>query len=161
MDLPLEIRDAIVEDLSLNEIAVLVRTSKSVQAYLEPRLYKKIYTITGTAHNTAGLIELLQRRTDIVPMIQILVLDEYHPRYTRRLLSIEMPNLWRLLVQHEADTIEYVSEREKRALNRNMLEQPAIRSCKLGTLLVNMFLSSDLSFWPLSFGRPCWNLILS
>ncbi|KAL8894630.1 MAG: hypothetical protein Q9207_008451 [Kuettlingeria erythrocarpa] len=126
MDLPPEIRDAIVEDLWLNEIAILVRTSKSVQAYLEPRLYKKIYTKIGTAHNTAGLVDLLQRRTHIVPMIQTLVLDEYHPRHTRQLLSIEMPNLWCLLVQHEGDSIEYVSEREKRALNRNMVEQPAI-----------------------------------
>ncbi|KAL8919509.1 MAG: hypothetical protein Q9172_004947 [Xanthocarpia lactea] len=126
MDLPQEIRDAIVEDLRLGELATLVRTSKSVQAYLEPRLYKKIHTDFNTPNNTAGLVELLQRRPHIAPMIQMLVLDEYHPRHTRRLLSIELPNLWCLLVQHEGHSIEYVSEREKRVLNREMVEQPAI-----------------------------------
>ncbi|KAL8910661.1 MAG: hypothetical protein Q9171_004077 [Xanthocarpia ochracea] len=126
MDLPQEIRDAIVEDLTLGELATLVRTSKSVQASLEPRLYYKIYMRFNTPNNTAGLVELLQRRHHIAPMIQILVLDEYHPRHTRRLLSIEMPNLGCLLVQHEGNSIAYVSEREKRALNREMVEQPAI-----------------------------------
>ncbi|KAL8747849.1 MAG: hypothetical protein Q9184_007545, partial [Pyrenodesmia sp. 2 TL-2023] len=126
MDLPLEIRDTIIEDLRIQDLAILVRTSQSVQAYLEPRLYNMIYTRIDTSHNTAGLVELLQRRAHIAPMIKTLVLDEYHPRHTRRLLSIEMPNLWRVLVQHEGDSIEYVSEREKRALNRAMVEQPKI-----------------------------------
>ncbi len=139
MDLPQEIRDAIVEDLRLGELATLVRTSKSVQADLEPRLYNKIYTKFNTPNNTAGLVGLLQRRPHIAPMIQTLVLDEYHPRHTRRLLSIEMPNLSCLLVQHEGHSIEYISEREKRALNRDMVEQPAISNCKLGTLSVKPF----------------------
>ncbi|KAI4184142.1 MAG: hypothetical protein LQ346_006159, partial [Caloplaca aetnensis] len=126
VDLPGEIRDAIVENLRLRELATLVRTSKSVQAYLERRLYNKIYTKIDTPHNTAGLVGLLQRRTHIAPMIETLVLDEYHPRHTRRLLSIEMPNLWCLFLNHDGDSIEYVSEREKRALNRKMVEPSGI-----------------------------------
>ena len=137
--LPLEIRDAIVEDLRIHDLAILIRTSKPVKAYLERRLYQKIYTKIDTPHNTAGLVELLQRRTHIASMIRELVLDEYHPRHTRRLLSIEMLNLWSLLVQHEGDTTEYVSEREKRALNKSMVEQSAISNCKLRLLLVRPY----------------------
>ncbi|KAL8923168.1 MAG: hypothetical protein Q9208_004731 [Pyrenodesmia sp. 3 TL-2023] len=129
MDLPPEIRDAVVEHLSIQDLAILVRTSKSIQAYLEPRLYCKTYTKMDTSHNTAGLVELLKRRTHIAPIINTLVLDEYHPRHTRRLVSIQMPNLWCLLVQHKGDSIEYVSEREKRARNRNKVKQPKIGNC--------------------------------
>lgn len=60
-------------------------------------------------------------------MIRTLVLDEYHPRHTRRLLSIEMPNLSVLLVQHEEWSVDNVSEREKRALNRNVVIQPNMK----------------------------------
>ncbi|KAL8848566.1 MAG: hypothetical protein Q9221_006399 [Calogaya cf. arnoldii] len=127
MDLPPEIRDAVLQDLRLRGLAVLVLTTKAVRAYVEPFLYKKIYTRRNTPHDTKGLINLLQRRGHIAPMIHILVLDEYHPRHMRRLLSIEMPHLSTLLIQHEEWSVADVSEREKRALNRDVVIQPNIK----------------------------------
>lgn len=59
MDLPPEILDAIVRDLKLHDLAVLVQTSRTVSAYLEPWLYKKIYTRRDTPHDTKGLVSLL------------------------------------------------------------------------------------------------------
>lgn len=129
-DVPEEIRRLIIDELSIHDKALLARTSKFINAYIAPSLYEKMYTRLGTRQDTDGLVQLLRKRPDIVPLIQVLVIDEYHPRHTRRLLSIEMPNLNCLLVQHASDSIEHVSEREKRALNRNLVEQPKLTQCK-------------------------------
>ncbi|KAL8660871.1 MAG: hypothetical protein Q9202_006102 [Teloschistes flavicans] len=125
-DVPEEIRCLIIDELSIHDKALFARTSKSINAYIAPSLYEKMYTRIGTRQDTDGLVQLLRKRPNIVPLIQVLVIDEYHPRHTRRLLSIEMPNLNCLLVQHASDSIEHVSEREKRALNRNLVEQPKL-----------------------------------
>ena len=142
MDLPPEIRDAVLQDLRLRDLAVLVLTSKAVRAYVETFLYKKIYTRRNTPHDTKGLMNLLQRRGHIAPMIHILVLDEYHPRHIRRLLSIEMPYLSTLLIQYKEWSVADVSEREKRALNRDVVIQPNIKRRESG----EHFLRPNISF---------------
>lgn len=129
-DLPEEILRLIVNELSIHDKALLARTSKSIKTYIEPSLHKKMYTRIGTRHDTHGLVQLLRKRPEIVSLIRILVIDEYHPRHLRCLLSIEMPNLNFLLVQHAGEDIEPVSEREKRALNRSLVEQPKLLQCK-------------------------------
>lgn len=129
MDLPPEILDAIVGEIAIHDMAMLALTNKAVKAYIEPHLYRKMYTRIGTPQDTAGLVHLLQWRPDIVPKIEILILDEYHPRHTRRLLGIRMPNLWCLLIQHEGGPPENISEKWKRAWNRMLVEQPKLRNC--------------------------------
>ncbi|KAL8725232.1 MAG: hypothetical protein Q9166_007488 [cf. Caloplaca sp. 2 TL-2023] len=128
MDLPRETLDAIIEDVSIHDKASLAVTNKTVKAYIEPHLYEKMYTRIGTPQDTAGLVALLTSRPDITSFIKMLVLDEYHPNYTRKLLSIKMPNLWCMLIQHEGQPVEHISEREKRALNRNLVDQPKLRN---------------------------------
>lgn len=133
LNLPSEVLDAIVDEIAIHEMIVLARTSKAIKAYIEPHLYQKMYTNIGTPQNTEGLVNLLQTRPEILPIIKVLVLDEYHPRHTRRLLAMIMPNLWCLLVQHEEGEWAHVSEREKRALNRAVVEQPGLKNCKLNS----------------------------
>ncbi|KAI4116978.1 MAG: hypothetical protein LQ338_007630 [Usnochroma carphineum] len=126
LDLSPEILDKIFEETAIQHRAALALVSKSMKAYVEPHLYHKIYTEIGTPHDTAGLVRLLHKRPEILPFVKTLVLDEYHPRHTRQLLAIRMPNLWCLLIQHEGKQPEPVSDREKRALNRDLKEQPAL-----------------------------------
>ncbi|KAI4207414.1 MAG: hypothetical protein LQ349_009848 [Xanthoria aureola] len=99
LNLPFEVLDAIMDEIAIHDMAVLARTSKDIKAYIEPRLYQNVYTRIRTPQDTNGLVNLLQSRPKILPIIQILVLDEYHPRHLRRLLAMSMPRLWRLLIQ--------------------------------------------------------------
>ncbi|KAL8782248.1 MAG: hypothetical protein Q9213_005551 [Squamulea squamosa] len=138
LGLPPEILNAIVKKLSPHDKAHMAATCKLVKIYIEPQVWRKIKTCIGTPHDTAGLVALLTDRTDIVPMIKELVLDEYHPCHTRRLLSIKMPNVSCILVQHEGQPVEHVSERDKRALNRGLVDQP-----KLNKLVFWIELTSD------------------
>lgn len=134
MDLPSELFNAIVEDIDIEDMAVLARTCKGVKVYIEPHLYRKIYTRVNTRQDTASLVRLLHNRPEIVPLINILVMDEYHPRHTRRLLAIRMPNLCRLLIQHDGDFIETIDDKERSMLNRRLAEQPALANGELGYL---------------------------
>lgn len=136
LDLPFEVLDAIIDEIAIHDMAVLARTSKDIKAYIEPRLYQKMYTRIGTPQDTDGLVNLLQSRPEILPMVKILVLDEYHPRHLRRLLSMSMPRLWCLLIQtKEGAAWAHVSEREKRALNRALVKQPELTKCEASLLL--------------------------
>lgn len=132
LDLPPEVLDLIVKDIKIHDMAVLARTNKSVRAYIEPRLYDKIYTRINTGNDTAGLVRLLHNRPDIIPLIKTLVLDEYHPCHTRHLLAIKMPNLWCLLIQQEDDSFKLgLGDRRMRKLNRSLTEQPKLINCEL------------------------------
>ncbi|CAL8580654.1 hypothetical protein XPA_006374 [Xanthoria parietina] len=127
LHLPFEVLDAIIDEIAIHDMAVLARTSKDIKVYIEPRLYWKMYTRIGTPQDTEGLVNLLQARPEILPIIQMLVLDEHHPRHLRRLLAMRMPRLWCLLIQTKAgDEWAHVSEREKRALNRALVKQPGL-----------------------------------
>ena len=136
LNLPPEVLDAIIDEIAIHDMAVLARTSKDIKVYIEPRLYQKMYTKIGTPQDTDGFVNLLQARPAILPIIQILVLDEYHPRHLRRLLAMRMPCLWCLLIQTKAgDEWARVSEREKRALNRDLVMQPELTKCETSLLL--------------------------
>ncbi|KAI4221455.1 MAG: hypothetical protein L6R40_008632, partial [Gallowayella cf. fulva] len=126
MEFPHEILNAIFREVRIHDLANLAATSKAIKAYIEPELYCKMYTQIGTSHDTAALVGLLTRRPEIVPWVKALVVDEYHPYHTRQLLGIEMPNLWCILIQHEGQPVEDVSETEKRALNQNIVAQPKL-----------------------------------
>ncbi|KAI4266056.1 MAG: hypothetical protein L6R38_008986 [Xanthoria sp. 2 TBL-2021] len=126
LKLPPETLDIITEMLSRHEKAILAATSKAIKTYMEPQLGRKIKTRFGTSQDTAGLVGLLTERPDIVPLIKVLVLDEYHPCHARRLLSIKIPEVWCILIHHEGDSVKHVSEREKRALNRSLTKQPEL-----------------------------------
>ena len=130
MDFPPEVFDAIVENLAIHEMAILALTSKAFKAYIEPHLYRKVHTRTGTLQDTARLVHLLQKRQEIIQMIKELVLDEYHPHHARRLLGIRMPNLDNLCIVHNGQPPDEVSEREKRALNRGLVQQPKLSNCE-------------------------------
>ncbi|KAI4206138.1 MAG: hypothetical protein LQ349_009951 [Xanthoria aureola] len=122
LHLPFEVLDAIIDEIAIHDMAVLARTSKDIKMYIEPGLYQKMYTRIGTPQDTDGLVNLLQARPEILPIIQILVLDECHPRHPRRLLTMSMPRLWCLRIQtKESDEWARVSERDKRALNRALV----------------------------------------
>ncbi len=141
LHLPSEVLDAIIDEIAIHDMAVLARTSKDIKVYIEPRLYRKMYTRIGTPQDTEGLVNLLQARPEILPIIQILVLDEHHPRHLRRLLAMRMPRLWCLLIQTKAgDEWARVSEREKRALNRDLVKQPGLTKCERPHLLRTMVL---------------------
>lgn len=129
MDLPEEILSSITDGIAIHDMANIALTNRAMKTYIAPRLYEKMYTRIGTPQDTAGLVALLNKRPEIVPMIKILVLDEYHPCHARHLLSIKMSNLWCLLIQHEGHPVQDVGEREKRALNRNLVHQPSLRNC--------------------------------
>ena len=136
LHLPFEVLDAIIDEIAIHDMAVLARSSKDIKVYIEPRLYWKMYTRIGTPQDTEGLVNLLQDRPEILPIIQILVLDEHHPRHLRRLLAMRMPRLWCLLIQTKAgDEWAHVSEREKRALNRALVKQPGLTKCEASLLL--------------------------
>ncbi|KAL8889198.1 MAG: hypothetical protein Q9215_003497 [Flavoplaca cf. flavocitrina] len=126
LDLPHETLTMITELLSRHDKAKLASTNNAMNSFLEPQLWRKIKTCIGTPKDTAGLVNLLTARPDIIPLIKVIVLDEYHPCHTRRLLSIEMPEMWGILIQHEGRPVEQVGEREKRSLNRSMLKQPKL-----------------------------------
>ena len=130
LDIPPETLNTITEMLSLHDKARLLATCKAMKSYIEPQLWCRIKTRIGTSQDTAGLVGLLTDRPDIVPLIKALVLNEYHPCHTRRLLSFEMPELWCLLIQHEAESVEHIDEKEKRALNHGLIEQPKLTTFK-------------------------------
>jgi len=127
---PEEVMNAIVEEIAIHDMATLALTNKAVRAYIQPHLYHKVYTRLATPQDTAGLVKLVRRRPDVVPHINTLVLDEYHPHHTRELLGIMFPNLWCLLIQDESGVSQEVSEREKRALDQGLAQQPKLSNCE-------------------------------
>ena len=131
LDLPKDVLDLIVERIAIRDMATLARVSKNIRTYIEPHLYMTVYSKTRTSHDVGGLVNLLQRRRRLIPFIKHLILDEFHPRETRRLLSIEMPNLQELLIQHMHGGIpQLVKAREINRLNRKVCPQPALWNCK-------------------------------
>ncbi|KAL9634708.1 MAG: hypothetical protein Q9204_002887, partial [Flavoplaca sp. TL-2023a] len=126
VDLPPEVLDTIVELLPKTDMANLAAVSKAFKASVESKFWRKIKSRIGTPRDTAGLVDFLTVRPDIIPMIRALVLDEYHPSHTRRLLSIKMPEVHSILILHAGEPIKHVSEREKRALNRSLVQQPKL-----------------------------------
>ena len=127
-NLPTEILDLIIGQIRIHDMATMALTNKSMEGYIAPHLYRKMYTRIGSSQDTAGLVHLLQKRPQIVPAIHLLILDEYHPYHLRKLLAIKMPNLWCLLIQHKGAVPQNVSERQKRILNRGIVEQPGLRN---------------------------------
>ncbi|KAL8977143.1 MAG: hypothetical protein Q9205_006995, partial [Flavoplaca limonia] len=107
LDLPHETLTMITELLSRHDKAKLASTNNAMNSFLEPQLWRKIKTCIGTPKDTAGLVNLLTARPDIIPLIK-------------------MPEMWGILIQHEGQPVEQVGEREKRALNRSMLKQPKL-----------------------------------
>ncbi|KAL8990275.1 MAG: hypothetical protein Q9169_008163 [Polycauliona sp. 2 TL-2023] len=129
MGLPSEILDTITELLSRVDKANLAATNKAVKAYVEPKIWSYMVAgIVGTPRDTAGLVDFLTSRPDIAPMVKQLSVDEYHPIHTRRLLSIQFPNMWAFCLQHEANDIQQTSERTKRELNKGLVQQPKLRT---------------------------------
>ena len=122
VDLPPEVLDTIIELLPKTDMANLAAVSKAFKAYVESKFWRKIKSRIGTPRVTAGLVGLLTVRPDIIPMIRTLVLDEYHPCHTRRLLSIKIPEMHCILILHAGEPIKLASEREKRALNRSLVQ---------------------------------------
>ncbi|KAL8652299.1 MAG: hypothetical protein Q9210_002757 [Variospora velana] len=152
MRLPEEILRLVTQDIAIQDKAKFALTNKAMKAYIEPQLYQKIYTRIGTPQDTAGLVALLTKRPEIVPMIKVLVLDEYHPQHTRRLLSIKMSSLWCLLIQHAGQAVQDVTEREKRALNRNLedaalFRQPAVERFRLSYVDYTAFESVNKTYF--------------
>ena len=127
MDLPLEILDMIVQGMSVYDMSNMAVTGQEVRAYIEPHLYRNIYTKTKSFEDTGGLVALLQKRPEIASMIRCLNLDEFHPRDTRRLLAITMLNLTVIRIQHYGHITQTITAREKRRLNRGIRPQPALR----------------------------------
>ena len=144
LEIPPEILDAIIEEMAICDMAVLARTCKAVKAYIEPRLHQKMYTRRGTSKDTEGLVDLLQTRPEKLPLVEILALDEYHPRHTRRLLAMCMPRLWCILIQHQEGEWVHVSDREKRTLNRALVQQPALTESELGLVDVAAIMNTSL-----------------
>ena len=132
LDLPKDVLDLIVEEIPIRDMATLARVSKNFRVYIEPHLYRTVYSRIRTPHDIAGLVSLLQRRRRLIPYIQLLILDEFHPRETRRLLSIQMPNLHGLMIYHVNGGIpQLVKGREIRRLNRKICQQPALWNRRL------------------------------
>ncbi|KAL8981536.1 MAG: hypothetical protein Q9205_003710 [Flavoplaca limonia] len=145
LDLPSEVLNTIIEEIAICDMAVLARTCKAVKAYIEPRLHQKMYTRSGTPQDTGGLVGLLQTRPEKLPFVEVLALDEYHPRHTRRLLAMCMPRLWCIMIQHQEGEWVHVSDREKRTLNRALVQQPA---------LTQMVFSRNINLAPEKLSRP-------
>jgi len=108
----------------------LALINKAVKAYIEPRLYHKMFTRLGTPQDTAGLVDLLRSRPDVITHINVLILDEYHPRHTRELLQIMFPNLWCLLIQDKSGVCGAPNRKEMMALKRGLAKQPKSRNCE-------------------------------
>ena len=79
VDLPPEVLDTIIELLPKTDMANLAAVNKAFKACAESKFWRKIRSRIGTPWDTAGLVDLLTVRPDIIPMIRTLVLDEYHP----------------------------------------------------------------------------------
>ncbi|KAL8888635.1 MAG: hypothetical protein Q9192_006145 [Flavoplaca navasiana] len=141
MDLPPEVLDTIIELLPKTDKANLAAVCKAFKAYVERKIWSKIRMRIGTPWDTAGLVGLLTVRPDIIPMIRTLVLDEYHPCHTRRLLSIKMPEMHCILILHAGEPIKHASEREKRALNRSLVRQPKLTNREYCCRLKVVFLA--------------------
>lgn len=104
-------------------------TCKAICILILPYLYRKLYTRGKTPQDTSGLVNLLKQRPEIVKHIKILVLDVYHPRYTWDVLSIGMPKLWSLLIQHEGGSPTAITDAEKGCLNKRLIDQPKLHNC--------------------------------
>ena len=139
LDLPHDIFDVIIHMLgvgdaanrgSVRDLANLARTSKALRAAIAPYLYQKIYTKIGTLQDTSSIVRLVRQRPDIRPMIRTMVLDDFDHQHTRELLSYEFPRLQRLLIQHVGDFPRFISPREKRHLNKDIVPQPKLTYCK-------------------------------
>ena len=127
MDLPLEILNMIVPKLSVQDMWSMAITGQGIRAYIEPHLYRNVYTKINSSQDTRCLVNLLQKRPEIASMIRCLNLDEFHPRETRRLLSITMSNLAIIRINHKGNVGQTMTAREKRYWNRGVRPQSALR----------------------------------
>ncbi|KAL9036744.1 MAG: hypothetical protein Q9180_004119 [Flavoplaca navasiana] len=151
LDLPPEVLDAIIEEIAIGDMAALARTCKAVKAYIEPRLHQKMYTRSGTRQDTEGLVDLLQSRPEKLPLVEILALDEYHPRHTRHLLAMCMPRLWCILIQHqEGEWVHIVVFSRNINLAPEKFSRPDIRLFNYSNLTHLRLSNVDLS----EFGNP-------
>ncbi|KAI1102793.1 hypothetical protein F4804DRAFT_333952 [Jackrogersella minutella] len=121
--LPLEIQWWILRYVDLGGQASLLQTCRRAQDVVEPLLYHKVFTKTGSHGNTAGLVELLHRRPHVASFIHFLVLDEFHPVAYRQLMAIEFPNLESIIMQHDGDILD-IDETTRLDLNQLIKEQP-------------------------------------
>ena len=128
MDLPLEIFNIVLQDISFQDKLNMATTDKKVRAYMEPHLYRNLYTKIHSRYNTKGLVNLLKKRPQIASMIHCLNLDEFEPSQTRRLLSITMPNLTVLQIQHRGEIVQTITAKGKRHLNKEIRPQPGLRN---------------------------------
>ncbi|KAL9000539.1 MAG: hypothetical protein Q9169_000832 [Polycauliona sp. 2 TL-2023] len=119
-NLPPEILNIITEMLTKAARANLAATSRAFKTNVEMKVWRKIRPRIGTSQDTAGLVALLTKRPDIIPMIRILVLDDgplfqslgsltltiqdsiYSPEALNRFI-VPSPNLTELLIQHFDD----------------------------------------------------------
>ena len=80
-----------------------------------PQTQSKNYFLALPPEGLDAIIDDMAIRAMVVLLlIQVLVLDEYHPPHNRHLLAMSMPNFWFLLTQHEKGKWARVTEREKR-----------------------------------------------
>ena len=130
MDFPPELLNMIIQGMSVQDLSSMSVTGQEVRAYIEPHIYRNIYTKTKSFEDTGGLVALLQKRPEIASMIRCLNLDEFHPRETRRLLAVTMSNLTVIRIHHNGHVAQTITARGKRVLNREIRPQPALRGRK-------------------------------
>ncbi|OTB08258.1 hypothetical protein M426DRAFT_8064 [Hypoxylon sp. CI-4A] len=123
LGLPLEIQWWVLRDLELRDQAAFLRTCSRARDIVEPLLYHKIYTKSGTHNDTVGLLEFLNGRPHVINLIHFLVLDEFHPVAYRQLMAIEFPNLESMIMQHSGEPLK-IDDDHRRSLNELVKEQP-------------------------------------
>ncbi|KAL8893360.1 MAG: hypothetical protein Q9192_005348 [Flavoplaca navasiana] len=149
VDIPPEVLDTVIELLPKTDMANLAAVSKAFKACVESKFWRKIKSRIGTPRDTAGLVGLFTMRPDIIPMIRMLVLDEYRPCHTQRLLSIRMPEMHCILILHAVVfwveivyPIQYRLSREDAALFR----QPTVQRFRLHYVDFSAFENIDKTY---------------
>ncbi|KAG8527292.1 uncharacterized protein KY384_008036 [Bacidia gigantensis] len=124
---PQELVDKVMNHLTPNDFATIARLSRNNRDDIEPHLYKVFFTKTWHPHDTMGLVKLLTRRPEIIPMLRHLVFDEFHPQGLRLLFSILMPNLQSVHIAFREFIHCSLEEDEIKSLNEMIKPQTTLR----------------------------------
>lgn len=130
LPLPPEILSIIFSNLKVEDLKTLMLTHSVINCLAAPSIFRAIRVKGNTDRDTTGLVDFLQRRTNVQRFVQSIDLDELDEGGFRRVLAFGLPNLDTIILQHEGHLIKTISAEEKRALNALIVPKPNLRNCK-------------------------------
>ncbi|KAK1856947.1 hypothetical protein CCHR01_00509 [Colletotrichum chrysophilum] len=126
LNVPSELFTMIISHLETRHLKQLMESNKAIYSLVTPVFYRKVWTKRQTCCDLAGLVNLLRRLPDICQLISVLNIDEMDESGFRELLSLELPNLEAINVEHACGTVKTADTERREELNAGIRLKPKL-----------------------------------